>query len=62
MRGERGLTSQQRNYWPAFEVWRMRHNHDLVGGRTARDFIFAYLPQYLCDKGPLNQPSSSSIS
>ena len=22
-----------------FNVWRLRHNHDLVGGRTARDFI-----------------------
>ncbi|MDE2737712.1 MAG: DUF815 domain-containing protein [Gemmatimonadota bacterium] len=46
----------------AFEVWRMRHNHDLVGGRTARDFIDAYLPQYLRDKGESNQSSSNSIS
>ena len=45
----------------AFEVWRMRHNHDLVGGRTARDFVTAYLPQYV-RQGKLNQPSSSSIS
>lgn len=22
-----------------FNQWRMRHNHDLVGGRTARDFV-----------------------
>ena len=46
----------------AFEGWRMRHNHDLVGGRTARDFIDAYLPQYLRDKGESNQSSSNSIS
>ena len=46
----------------AFEVWRMRHNHDLVGGRTARDFINAYLPQYWRDKGESDQSSSSSIS
>jgi predicted AAA+ superfamily ATPase len=30
----------------AFNVWRMRHNHDLVGGRTARDFIVAIAPQF----------------
>lgn len=30
----------------SFEVWRMRHNHDLVGGRTVRDFVLAQLPQY----------------
>ena len=46
----------------AFEVWRMRHSHDLAGGRTARDFIDAYLPQYLRSKGESNQSSSSSIS
>ena len=29
----------------AFNVWRMRHNHDLVGGRTARDFAVDAAPQ-----------------
>ena len=27
-----------------FRVWRMRHHHDLVGGRTARDFVVACFP------------------
>jgi predicted AAA+ superfamily ATPase len=30
----------------AFNAWRLRHNHDLVGGRTARDFAVDYLPVY----------------
>jgi len=25
-----------------FNKWRMRHNHDLIGGRTVRDFIYYY--------------------
>lgn len=28
-----------------FQVWRMRNNHDLVGGRTARDFVLACWPE-----------------
>lgn len=31
----------------AFKVWCMRHNHDLVGGRTARDFIVDFLPPFV---------------
>ena len=57
-----GIDLPEEDLLAAFEVWRMRHNHDLVGGRTARDFIDAYLPQYLRDKGESNQSSSSSIS
>ena len=57
-----GIDLPEEELLAAFEVWRRRHNHDLVGGRTARDFIVAYLPQYLRDKDQLNQPSSSSIS
>ncbi len=57
-----GIDLLEEDLLAAFEVWRMRHNHDLVGGRTARDFIDAYLPQYLRDKGESNQSSSSSIS
>ena len=41
-----GIDEAEEDLLAAFEVWRMRHNHDLVGGRTARDFILAYLPQY----------------
>ena len=41
-----GIDEAEEDLLAAFEVWRMRHNHDLAGGRTARDFILAYLPQY----------------
>ena len=57
-----GIDLPEEDLLAAFEVWRMRHSHDLAGGRTARDFIDAYLPQYLRDKGESNQSSSSSIS
>jgi uncharacterized protein len=33
----------------AFKIWCMRHNHDLIGGRTARDFIVARYPQQAAD-------------
>lgn len=57
-----GIDLPEEDILAAFEVWRLRHNHDLVGGRTARDFIDAYLPQYRRGKETFNQPSSSSIS
>ena len=57
-----GIDLPEEDLLAAFEVWRMRHSHDLVCGRTARDFIDAYLPQYLRSKGESNQSSSSSIS
>ena len=57
-----GIDLPEEDLLAAFEVWRMRHSHDLAGGRTARDFIDAYLPQYVRGKEKLNQPSSSSIS
>ena len=41
-----GIDEAEEDLLAAFEVWRMRHNHDLAGGRTARDFILAYLPKY----------------
>lgn len=34
-----------------FHVWRMRHNHDLVGGRTARDFILWRYPGHVRRRG-----------
>lgn len=34
-----------------FHVWRMRHNHDLVGGRTARDFILSRYPDHVRSAG-----------
>ena len=45
-----GIDEAEEDLLAAFEVWRMRHNHDMVGGRTARDFILACLPQYQCHK------------
>ena len=59
-----GIDRPEEDVLAAFEIWRLRHNHDVVGGRTARDFIDAYLPQCLrgAGEGTLNQPSSSSIS
>jgi len=40
-----GVHAPEAELLAAFNVWRMRHNHDLVGGRTARDFILAIAPQ-----------------
>ena len=34
-----GIAAKPEEVLVAFNVWRMRHNHDLVGGRTARDFV-----------------------
>ena len=34
-----GIVTRADELLAAFNVWRMRHNHDLVGGRTARDFV-----------------------
>lgn len=39
-----GLATPDADLLAAFNVWRMRHNHDLVGGRTARDFVIAIAP------------------
>ena len=34
-----GIDCPDEELLKAFTKWSMRHNHDLVGGRTARDFI-----------------------
>ena len=34
-----GIAAKSDEVLAAFNVWRMRHNHDLAGGRTARDFV-----------------------
>jgi predicted AAA+ superfamily ATPase len=39
-----GIDIDDEELLSSFRVWRMRHNHDLVGGRTARDFIVACFP------------------
>ena len=39
-----GIDVEEEELLSAFRVWRMRHNHDLVGGRTARDFVVACFP------------------
>lgn len=41
-----GIPTPEADLLAAFNIWRMRHNHDLVGGRTARDFIIAITPQF----------------
>ncbi|MCC7265054.1 MAG: DUF815 domain-containing protein [Candidatus Latescibacteria bacterium] len=47
-----GLDTPDADLLAAFNVWRMRHNHDLVGGRTARDFIIAIAPHAESQPGP----------
>ena len=42
-----GIDMDQEELMASFKVWCMRHNHDLVGGRTARDFIVDYLPPFV---------------
>ena len=37
-----GIDCPRKELLQAFKQWSMRHNHDLVGGRTARDFIRYY--------------------
>ena len=56
-----GIDEAEEELLALFNRWRMRHNHDLVGGRTARDFVVDYYPQYRRRSGA-DQPSSSSIS
>ncbi len=41
-----GIEVEARELLAEFNVWRMRHGHDLVGGRTARDFVATYLPEF----------------
>ena len=41
-----GIVVAEEELHAAFQVWRMRHNHDLVGGRTARDFILDAYPGF----------------
>jgi len=42
-----GINVEEGELLAAFNIWRMRHNHDLVGGRTARDFIVDYFPDHV---------------
>ena len=42
-----GIDCPRKELLQAFKQWSMRHNHDLVGGRTARDFIRYYLWEQL---------------
>lgn len=41
-----GIDVEAQELLTKFNVWRMRHGHDLVGGRTARDFVAIYLPEF----------------
>ena len=40
-----GVAEDERSLLESFRVWCMRNNHDLVGGRTARDFILSRYPE-----------------
>ena len=40
-----GITEEEEILLEAFRVWCLRNNHDLVGGRTARDFILSRYPE-----------------
>ena len=50
--GRAGIATDAEEVLAAFNVWRMRHNHDLVGGRTARDFIQWLYAQEQSGTGP----------
>ena len=39
-----GIAEEEESLLEAFRVWCLRNNHDLVGGRTARDFILSRYP------------------
>jgi predicted AAA+ superfamily ATPase len=41
-----GIDESEADLIARFQVWRMRNNHDLVGGRTARDFVVACYPEH----------------
>ena len=45
-----GIARPDEEVLRAFSQWSMRHNHDLIGGRTARDFV-CYLAQEECKIG-----------
>ena len=40
-----GVVEEKGSLLDSFRVWCMRNNHDLVGGRTARDFILSRYPE-----------------
>lgn len=39
-----GIDVPEADLLSQFQIWRLRNNHDLVGGRTARDFILSCYP------------------
>ena len=48
-----GIEKSEDELLAAFHVWRMKHNHDLAGGRTARDFILDVYPDLASPSLPL---------
>jgi len=42
-----GIDASEADLLEMFQVWRMRNNHDLVGGRTARDFVLSCYPEHV---------------
>ena len=54
-----GIVADADEVLATFNVWRMRHNHDLVGGRTARDFIQWLYAQEQSGTRPDHTPSTT---
>ncbi|MDA0337626.1 MAG: DUF815 domain-containing protein [bacterium] len=52
-----GLEIPESDLLEHFQIWRMRNNHDLVGGRTARDFILACYPGHV-HRGQRSEPDA----
>ena len=53
-----GIDSDPEQLLMEFNVWRMRHGHDLVGGRTARDFVAAHLPEFERFRSPCEKETA----
>lgn len=46
-----GVEVPEKDLLDRFQSWRMLNNHDLVGGRTARDFVRACWPEHFGNPG-----------
>ncbi len=55
-----GIEVDEEQLLARFNVWCRRHGHDLIGGRTARDFIRAYYPEY--SRTAQSQRGSTSVT
>ncbi|MEE2658146.1 MAG: DUF815 domain-containing protein [Candidatus Latescibacterota bacterium] len=46
-----GLPLSRQRLLEGFHIWRLRNQHDLVGGRTARDYVISLYPRYSAAAG-----------